>query len=293
MATSSQFSVAVVFASKGRPRVLSQVVERLKLQSVQPAHVLISCCTLEDAGQAAECPAVRVLQAETGLTLQRNAALRALPAGTDIVVFFDDDFVPHRQWIEKVLDHFEHRPDVVGLTGRVIADGIKTEGIDFGRAVSLVETAILPELTLFEAKFSPYGCNMAFRTRAITGLTFDERLVLYGWQEDRDFGAEVARRGQIGRLNSAIGVHMGVKVGRVSGVKFGYSQVSNPIYLLRKGNMTFTAAVKHICANFLSNLVKTPIPEKSVDRYGRLVGNLIGFGDVLRGKITPERVLQM
>jgi hypothetical protein len=29
------------------------------------------------------------------------------------------------------------------------------------------------------------------------GLAFDESLVLYGWQEDRDFGAKLAKRGQL------------------------------------------------------------------------------------------------
>ncbi len=286
-------SVVVVFATKGRPEVLSKVVKRLQSQSHAPSEILISCCTMEDAGSAATLPRVRVLQAEMGLTRQRNAALQALPAGTDFVVFFDDDFVPHDQWIEKSLETFLERNDVAGLTGHVIADGITGEGISFEDAVKLVESAATPRQSRFEAPFSPYGCNMAFRMSAIDGLFFDERLVLYGWQEDRDFGAQVARFGKVGRIDSAIGVHMGVKSGRVSGRKFGYSQISNPVYLVRKGNMKKITALTHIGRNIASNLVKSPFPEAFVDRYGRLVGNIIGLKDVLRGRITPERVLKM
>ena len=43
----------------------------------------------------------------------------------------------------------------------------------------------------------PYGCNMAFRAQSIEHLTFDERLVLYGWLEDRDFAF---RAGAAGRM---------------------------------------------------------------------------------------------
>ena len=37
------------------------------------------------------------------------------------------------------------------------------------------------------------------------------------------------------RANVLRGVHLGNKRGRVSGLRFGYSQIANPIYLLQKG----------------------------------------------------------
>jgi GT2 family glycosyltransferase len=138
--------------------------------------------------------------------------------------------------------------------------------------------------------FSPYGCNMAFRLSAIGDLRFDERLVLYGWLEDRDFGAALAKRG--GRLikcASARGVHMGVKSGRVAGDRLGYSQVVNPIYMLRKGTMTAGQVAGQLFRNIMSNLVFAVRPEPFIDRRGRLRGNFKGFLDVLRGRLEPER----
>jgi hypothetical protein len=113
---------------------------------------------------------------------------------------------------------------------------------------------------------------------------------LYGWQEDRDFGAALAENGgRLVKCAKARGVHLGVKGGRVAGDRLGYSQVVNPVYMLRKGTMTLGQAVAHVFKNIASNLAFAARPEPFVDRRGRLRGNLRAFADVLRGKIEPER----
>jgi hypothetical protein len=63
---------------------------------------------------------------------------------------------------------------------------------------------------------------------------FDERLPLYGWLEDVDFGGQLAGIGRIDKLTAARGVHLGIKQGRQSAVRLGYSQIANPTYLSRK-----------------------------------------------------------
>lgn len=86
---------------------------------------------------------------------------------------------------------------------------------------------------------------------------------------------------------------MGTKRGRVAGDQLGYSQIVNPLYLLRKGTMTPIQVADHVLRNVLSNAVLTLTPEPYVDRRGRLRGNLIGFQDVLRGKLEPERAASL
>ena len=46
-----------------------------------------------------------------------------------------------------------------------------------------------------------YGCNMAFRTAGIGSVRFDERLPLYGWQEDLDFCGALRGSGRIVKTN--------------------------------------------------------------------------------------------
>jgi GT2 family glycosyltransferase len=278
-------------ATLGRPDVVSATLNYLlKNQTLKPATVIVSCAAREDAGEAADLPGVTVVTGPRGLAAQRNTALAALPAGIDVVVFFDDDFVADAGWLAAAADAFRDDPRVVGFTGHVLADGIKGPGLGFNDAVRIVETpAPSPDWSRIES-FSPYGCNMAFRFSAIGDLKFDERLVLYGWLEDRDFGAALAMRGGwLVKCASARGVHMGVKSGRVAGDRLGYSQIVNPIYMMRKGTMTVGQVAGQIFRNVASNVAGAVRPEPFIDRRGRLRGNIRGFADVIRGRIEPER----
>lgn len=288
-------SIAVAIATLGRPEVLTGTLRRiLDRQTLKPDAVLISCVTPDDAGEAAAWPGVTVVTGRPGLAVQRNAALAALPEATDIVVFFDDDFVPEAGWLAAAAQRFHDEPDIVGLTGEVVADGIKGPGLRFTEVDRMLAALGPVEPAAPIEAFSPYGCNMAFRRSAIGTLRFDERLVLYGWLEDRDFGAALAAKGgRLVKCTEARGVHMGVKGGRISGDRLGYSQIVNPLYMLRKGTMTLSQVLGQITRNVLSNVTRFPAPEPFIDRRGRLRGNLRGAADVLLGRLEPERALQI
>jgi GT2 family glycosyltransferase len=283
--------IAVVIATLGRPRVVTATLKHLlATQTLTPDAIIVSCVSPEDAGEAADLPAVTIVTGKSGLPAQRNAALAALPPQTDIVVFFDDDFVADAEWLSVAAKTFRDQADVVGFTGHVLADDIKGPGLSFDDAVRLLETSDRSTSWSQLEPYSPYGCNMAFRLAAVRDLKFDERLVLYGWLEDRDFGATLAKRGgKLVKCADACGVHMGVKGGRVSGDRLGYSQIANPIYMLRKGTMTYRQVAGQLFRNIASNLSGSLRPEPFIDRRGRLRGNLRGFSDVMRGRIEPER----
>jgi hypothetical protein len=140
---------------------------------------------------------------------------------------------------------------------------------------------------------TPYGCNMAIRAGVIDHLSFDERLVQYGWLEDRDLGIRVAALGRTIWTDAVWGVHLGVKHGRESGLKFGYSQMVNPWYLMKKGVLTPSQAGLNIVRGFLGNAVCSMLPNQRVDRWGRLKGNIIGIKDIVCGRGAPERVLEL
>lgn len=286
--------IAVVVATLGRPAVAGATLRRLLTeQTLKPAALIVSCVTPDDAGEAAGWPGVTVVTGRPGLAAQRNAGLAALPPGIDVVVFFDDDFVADPGWLAAAARLFRDRPDVFGMTGDVVADGIKGPGLDETQARRLLATAPA-RIRAPLAPFSPYGCNMAFRVSAIGDLRFDERLVLYGWLEDRDFGAALARRGgRLVKCFEARGVHLGVKGGRIAGDRLGYSQIVNPLYMLNKGTMTPGQVIDHLFRNISSNVVLAVRPEPYVDRRGRLRGNLRGMADVLLGRLEPERAVSI
>ncbi len=286
--------VCVGIATRGRPDQLAAMLDHLARQTLKP-HTIIVCCTgPADVGAVAARADVTVVYEQPGLARQRNGILRALPDGTDWVVFFDDDFYPDPRWIETVSRAFRAEPGLACITGHVLADGILGPGLTREEALAHIAAHDPATSDWVIPGYSPYGCNMAFRCAAIEGLRFDERLVLYGWLEDRDFGTRVEQRGgRLIKLGTATGVHLGVKGGRVSGRKLGYSQVMNPVYMYRKSTMTTAQLVRQIARNVASNLAKSARPEPYVDRRGRLAGNLIAACDLLRMRLTPERAASL
>lgn len=282
--------VCVGIATKGRPDQLAAMLNNLSTQTLKP-HSIVVCCTEPlDVGTIVSDHDVVVIFREAGLPRQRNGILEAMPADTDWIVFFDDDFYPDPRWLETVSDIFLSDPAIACITGYVVADGILGPGLSPDEALTRIAAYDPSSNDWISENESPYGCNMAFRRTAVVGLRFDEKLVLYGWLEDRDFGAAVARRGgRRVKAGKAYGVHLGTKGGRVSGRKFGYSQVMNPIYLHRKSSMTMTEASQQIGRNVMANIIRSAWPEPYVDRRGRLIGNMIAALDLLRLRLTPER----
>jgi hypothetical protein len=289
--------VAVVVASTGRPDCLAHLSRRLAMQSRPPHRVVFSVVEPGDlpAAQALYPDAIVVIGAR-GLPRQRNRGLELVLQDSDVVAFLDDDYVPSRHALAEIGRFFGTNPGHVGVNGRLIADGINSAGIAFEDAERLVDAWDLaprpPAPSLHDLQ-GLYGCNMAFRTGAIGGIRFDERLPLYGWQEDIDFTSQLRRKGRVVGINAMQGVHLGIKAGKVSGTRFGYSQVINPLYLIRKGSVPASFALPLMMRNLGANLIRSLRPESYIDRRGRLRGNLLAISHVLTGRIDPEFILRM
>jgi glycosyltransferase involved in cell wall biosynthesis/GT2 family glycosyltransferase len=286
--------MAVVVATRGRPATVAATVRHLlKTQTLKPVTVIVSCVDREDAGDLVEHPDVTVVTGAAGLAAQRNTALASVPRGTELLAFFDDDFVADKDWLASAAQVFRDESQVVGFTGHVVADGIKGPGIAFDEALSMLQSAPKSDDGWTE-RYSPYGCNMAFRFSALGDTRFDERLVLYAWLEDRDFAAALARRGgRFVKSATAFGVHMGIKSGRVSGIRLGYSQIANPLYMLKKGTITRVQTADHIARNLAINMARSVWSEPFVDRRGRARGNLTALADLLCGRLRPERAADL
>lgn len=282
--------VCVGIATHGRPNQVQHVVRRLRRQTLRPSLIVVACVEPSDVAGLKLAPDLHVVYGGPGLAKQRNLVLDCAPADAGYVVYFDDDFLADDRWLEVAIAQFEADPAIACVTGNVIADGILGPGLALEEGEAALDRADRRDLDWRIENYSPYGCNMAYRASAIAGLRFDERLVSYGWLEDRDFGARVSMRGgALVKLGAALGVHLGVKQGRVSGKRLGYSQVINPSYMLAKGTISRRNAVVSALRNVCANLAKSPWPETYIDRRGRLLGNVLAMADLLRGVRDPER----
>ncbi|WP_293882174.1 glycosyltransferase [Sphingomonas sp.] len=287
-------TVAIIIASLGRPDILGELLDDLANQSRPADRIILSVtCKADLPPDAAARPTVETIIGPIGSCVQRNRGIDHIGDRCDILFFCDDDYVPSRFAIERIAALFGANPNLAGTTGHLLADGVNSPGIGAQEArVMLDDYDRRPAApsTVYRDLAGLYGCNMAFRSLAIKDVRFDERLRLYGWQEDIDFSVRIRPRGRIAKSFAFAGVHRGVKAGRSRGVRIGYSQVVNPAYLVRKGTMDWRYACNIVLRNFFANHLRSLGAEPWVDRIGRVRGNWIGVGDVLRGRLTPERV---
>jgi GT2 family glycosyltransferase len=294
--------VIVGFASAGRPAILSETVTELQSQTLQPSRIIVSVPAGADAAEVDPGQAnLSIITGMRGLTAQRNMILRAAMADAgkdDILVFFDDDFYPERHYLAELCDLFQQCPNIVMSTGLVLADGIGGPGLSPADARTVLGSAAQPD-AMARARihdvYNAYGCNMVVRVQTLrqTGALFDERLPLYGWLEDVDFSRAVASAGRIVRFDATMGVHLGVKSGRQSGLRLGYSQIANPVYLMAKHRCARSKALHLMARNVTMNALKSLRPEPFIDRGGRLSGNLKAFADLLKGELRPEKAAQL
>lgn len=290
--------LGVVYATVGRPDLLTSALECLKQQARRPDQIVISAVSPSDVSEAPSDLPVRTTFSGKGLPIQRNAGLKAIremSPTVDVVTFFDDDFAPAPGYLATVEAIFSENPQLAGVTGNVIADGINGPGYTFDQAQRFLDAYIPDPLPQAESRrlSGLYGCNMSIRMAMTNGIEFDEALPLYGWQEDIDYTAQLARRGALIWSSALGGVHLGAKRARMPGMRTGYSQIANPIYLWRKRTMSSAAASNLMARNVAANLIRSIKPEPWCDRRGRLAGNLRALGDLITRRLHPRNILDL
>lgn len=293
----SGMKIGIGIATAGRREQLALTLQVLAELDPLPECVVIAPAKEDDfdgvlpMGLAGK---VRVVRGARGLCAQRNTILGATEE-LDILVFFDDDFYPAKDYLACVRRVFERHPDVVATTNHPTLDGATGPGVaheEALRALRGFEQSPPPADRL--APMLGYGCNMSIRLAPVRthGVRFDEALPLYGWLEDLDFTSRLSRYGRSVQSQALRGVHLGTKRGRSPGKQLGYSQVVNPIYLWRKGSLDHRFALRQVARNVGKNLVCALSPEPWVDRRGRLFGNAMALGECLLGLATPGRALR-
>ena len=286
-----------MFCSANRPNVLSEAVDSLSRgQSLPPREIIVSVFNKEHVAEKTRADqAVRVvLSGRQALCAQRNAAIKLVR--TPYTLFLDDDVEIAPNYIESMERLLVEVEDAVAATGFVVLDGAQGDtGLDRALARAAAENYVRTHDNY--DRDEGYGCNLFVRTRMFDKVLFDEKLPLYGWLEDLDFSTNCLRYGRI-ILNAGTCVaHLGTPTGRISGLRFGYSQIVNPFYLWRKNgkpgltHIIFAHWLIHIARNLRRTLIK--IPSDRSDRTGRFRGNMIALCHLLAGKVDPSHILQL
>jgi GT2 family glycosyltransferase len=293
--------ISVIICSLGRPAVLHDTVCSIVKQVLLPTDILLVSPSADNIlPETLTLPGVRYIPSAIGATTQRNRGLDEMSAETELVVFFDDDVELCARYLEEMAKLFRENPEVLIACGTLLLDGGRGARVDRDVAVqACLQTDHQPLASRPEMYIplrSAYGCNMAARASALRGIRFDESLPLYSWLEDADFAVRLTR-GALGVVTCprAKGVHLGWRGGRVSGVRFGFSQIVNPLYLWRKARIF---PLPHVVIQFwlrclVGNILGVLTGDKEYDRLGYLKGNLLGIKHLLSGKCDPTTILRM
>src|SRR5262245_25392951 len=127
--------IFVAVATVGRPALAQETIDLLAAQTRPPDGILAVTTQQSEADIIAAAKArPEVVVSMQGLCRQRNRALDLLSDRADIIIFFDDDFVAEANYLEEVERLFEAYPDVVGITGELVADGIRHAGYSVAEA---------------------------------------------------------------------------------------------------------------------------------------------------------------
>lgn len=290
--------IAVGVATSGRKAILACMIDRLAAQTRKPDHLFLSPATGDDIDMerlsSAPFP-VSIISSPKGSCPQRNAIINAA-SGMDTLTFFDDDFIPAANYLAEMEALFTADEEIVVATGHVIYDGIHGPGLTVDAADQIIKEDETPDpAPVIVTTHNAYGCNMTFRLKPILthGTYFDEELPLYAWQEDVDLCRRLEPYGKIVKFNRLRGVHLGVKFGRTSGLRFGYSQIANPLYLVKKRSVSLKWALRLMGGNVASNIVGSIKPPPYIDRRGRLRGNLVALRHLLSGSLDPKYITSM
>jgi GT2 family glycosyltransferase len=292
--------LAVVIATRKRPETLGATLLSLSRQTWPVTHVYVSACLPEDVPAELHGSNIRVIFGPPGGSVQRNRAIRQVPGEVPYVAFFDDDVELHPTYLEKAITFLESNRDVVAISGRMLADGYLSR-VEARRLIQEDQSWTgPPHLQDSGRHYILYACNAIVRSEPLRQTLFDENLPLYSYGEDYDLSLRLLKFGRVGRLSHAIGVHLQAANGRVSGKRYGYAMIANNWYFLRKGVCHLAApwsylrfALVVVLKRILINLGKGLSRQWQKDPWGQVQGNLLALADILMGRSSPKRILEL
>ena len=263
--------VSVVVCTLNREKELEDFLTTLRNQTFNDYELVIV------SNSELKIPKARIiLQKGKGLPNARNHALDKLRG--DIIIFFDDDVLLERDYLERVVETFDSNPDIGGVTGMItnttdpeIKKGPLSGLMNFyGRIFGISGFfANIPRTgkvlrngftcSNFTAKATKEvewlsGCNMSYSRKAFEeNGRFDEGLVANAYYEDTDFSYRVFLKGYRLVYNPKARLrHMVTPTSRISLVKLKYNQIINQKRFFRRN--VYNGSFMRLFANRVTHM---------------------------------------
>jgi glycosyltransferase involved in cell wall biosynthesis len=191
--------ITVIIPTYRRTADLDRCLTAIDAQLLQPAEVLITYRAEDEetcvylARKDRPLPGARLILCEKpGVVYALSAAIDAVK--TEFFAITDDDAIPHSDWLERIVAHFQADPNLAGVGGKdhVCADGKWLEGAEplvgkilwYGHPIGNHHLGFGPPRQVQALK----GVNIAFRSSTFGPLRLDRRLRGKGAQAGWEMG---------------------------------------------------------------------------------------------------------
>ncbi len=289
--------IAFVVATKDRPEKLCLMLKSLNSQSYRPDQIII----IDGGKQSAK----EVLKDFSDLNLfystffppsatkQRNSGLKEISPDITLIGFLDDDVELDVHAVEKLLSFWKNAPDhVVGVALNMVnhpglyASSLKN--LPFAERLGLYSQNkgdVLPsafqtmigtvKANIF-VKWLPTGA-VVWKNNIFKDYQFDEWFKDYSYLEDLDFSYRVGKKFRLMVLEEARYYHFPSIRGRGSDYKFGFREVENRLYLVKKyREFSFLKCYLALLVRMMMNLGLF-FREQKLYYFQRALGNAGGF----------------
>lgn len=199
-------TISVIVPTYNRVDALSNCLKGLTNQRIRADEIIVvvraeDISTLQCLSAMAISNLKMIFVDMSGQVAALNAGVKA--ASGSIIAITDDDTIPHPDWLEKIVKHFEQDTSIGGIGGRDIVHhrGLPVEAskttvgkiTSFGRIIGNHHIGLGEVQKVHILK----GANMSFRTEALNGLRFDTNLKGTGAQvhNDMEFSLSVKSNG--------------------------------------------------------------------------------------------------
>jgi glycosyltransferase involved in cell wall biosynthesis len=251
--------ITFIIATKDRPDDLRQALRSLAAQSVSLFHTVIvdggdvpaESVLLEFVGQL---HVTYIKHRPPSASAQRNAGIEAIPAGTALVGFIDDDAVLEPFALERMMSFWASAPaDIAGCGFNLInhptmrggllkrARIAEMPGLYSGRAGAVMPSGWHTMIgTVHETIFVDWlpSTAVVWRASVLGALRFDEFFTGYSYLEDLDFSFAASRKWRLAVLADAKYRHNASLMRHCSSFRFGRTEIRNRLYFVRKHGLS-------------------------------------------------------
>ncbi|MEJ2685446.1 MAG: glycosyltransferase [Candidatus Sulfobium sp.] len=298
--------IAFVVATKDRPKDIRRMLGSLESQSCRPDQVVIVDSSSEPVNNIVqEFPSLAIkyiYHDRPSASAQRNAGIKAVSEGIDLIGFLDDDVVLESGAMEAMTKFWQDASADVGGCGFNLRNFVPTG------ATLLKHLSIVQEIGLYSKRkgvvmksgwqtmigtverttyvqWLPSTASV-WRRRILDEFRFEEYFEGYSYLEDLDFSYAVCRNYRLAVVADAGFYHYHSPSGRIGMYDFGKREVSNRLFFVRKHGLSLPRCYLALMVRLVMTIWSSLVAFNPAG-FQRALGNCVAIvQNLLFGKKT-------